>query len=102
MMLERDPSTYSLLTYAWVFGISMWGGIASYVGKVRDGHTGRFSITELIGEVCTSAFSGVMTFYLCELAELDPLLTAAFVGIAGHMGSRAIFVIEKYLRDKWC
>lgn len=101
MMLERDPTTYSLLTYFWVLGISIWGGFVGYLRKVREGHTPRFSITELVGEVCTSAFSGVLTFYLCELAKFDPLLTAAFVGIAGHMGSRAIYIIEKFLRDKF-
>ncbi len=101
MMPERDPTTYSMLTYLWVFGISIWGGFVGYLRKVREGHTPSFSITELVGEICTSAFSGVITFYLCELAELDPLLTAAFVGVAGHMGSRAILMIEKYIRDKW-
>jgi hypothetical protein len=39
--------------------------------------------------------SGVLTFYLCTWAKFDPLLSAAFVGVSGHMGSRAIMQLEK-------
>jgi hypothetical protein len=43
----------------------------------------------------TSAFAGLITFWLCEWAVVHPLLTAALVGISGHMGSRAIFKLER-------
>ncbi len=82
------------LTYLWVVGIAAWGGIVSYIAKVRRGITRRFSFTELIGEIVTSAFAGVLAFWLCEAAGGQPLLTAALVGISGHMGARAIFVME--------
>jgi hypothetical protein len=43
----------------------------------------------------------VITFYLCESSQIDPLISAALVGISGHMGSRAIFTIEKFLQNKF-
>lgn len=69
--------------------------------KVKSGLTARFSITELIGELFISGFVGLITFYLCESAKIDQMISAALVGIAGHMGSRAIFLIEKYLQSKF-
>jgi len=72
-----------------------------YLKKVNLGLTQRFSFTELIGEIATSGFVGVLTFYLCEEAGFSQLVTAAFVGITGHMGSRAIFHIETYLKNKF-
>ena len=44
--------------------------------------------------------TGVVTFYLCESAQFPPVLTAALVGIAGHMGNRGLFLIEKFLSNK--
>lgn len=32
-----------------------------------------------------------------ELSKLDPMLTAAFIAISGHMGTRLIFLAEELL-----
>jgi len=93
-MPEKDPLSYTLLTYAWVFGLSVFGGVAAYIRKVRAGIVSRFSLIELIGEMVISAFVGVMTFYFCESGDISPVLSAALIGIASHMGSRAIFIFE--------
>lgn len=97
---RNDPTTYSLLTYAWVFGLSMFGGVANFLAKLKRGEVRAFNFVELLGELLISGFAGVMTFYLCEWATFDPLLTAALVGICGHMGSRAVMLGEKAL-ERW-
>lgn len=94
-MDEKDPTTFHAVTYAWVFGLASMGGISSYFRKLKEGHARAFSVCEFIGELVTSAFAGVITFFLCQSAHLDQVLSAAFVGIAGHMGSRAIMLLEK-------
>lgn len=94
IMLEKDPLSYTLITYGWVFGISFFGGLAGYLRKVKSGLINRFSLIELIGEMVISAFVGVMTFYLCEWADIPGPLAAALIGISAHMGSRAIFIFE--------
>lgn len=100
-MPEKDPATYTLLTYLWVFALAAWGGIVNYIKRVNEGLSQRFNFMELVGEIVTSAFAGVITFWLCEAAGISPLLTAALVGISGHMGSRAIYVMEAWARKKW-
>ena len=99
-MIEKDPLAYSILQYAWVFGLSSWGGLAHYIRKVKMGYSERFSIVELIGEITISAFAGIITFFLCEAAEAPKLITAAMIGVSGHMGSRTIFAIERLLQKK--
>jgi hypothetical protein len=99
-MNEKDPAAYDLLTYAWVFVLSLMGGVVAFLQKLREGHTRAFNLIEFIGELCTSAFTGVVTFYLCESAQFPPVLTAALVGMSGHMGSRGLFLIEKFLSNK--
>ncbi|WP_236640481.1 phage holin family protein, partial [Tepidimonas charontis] len=59
------------------------------------------NLFELIGELATSAFAGLITFWLCEAAQFKPLITAALVGISGHMGSRAIFQLERWAQARF-
>ena len=96
MTPDKDPSTYGLITYLWVTGLAAWGGLINFYRKVKSGETRAFNVVELIGEIATSAFAGLITFWLCEAAQLDPLVTAALVGISGHMGSRALYQFERW------
>lgn len=100
-MPEKSPENFGLITYAWVIGLSAMGGAVAFARKIRLGHARAFNIAEFVGEVATSAFAGVMTFYLCEASNFSPLITAALVGVAGHMGSRAIFQLENFFSTKF-
>jgi hypothetical protein len=100
-MPEKDPSTYGLLTWAWVIMLSGWGGLVSFLRKRRLGQARPFNIMELLGEIFTSAFVGVVTFLICEAGGISPMVTAALVAICGHMGSRAIFHLEKWAEGRF-
>ena len=100
-MIEKDPTSYSLITYSWVFGLAILGGVVNFMRKIKQGSARAFNVVELIGEIVTSAFAGVLTFWLCENASISPLITAALVGISGHMGSRALFLFEDFLKSKF-
>ena len=99
--MGKDPTNYGLITYAWVFALSITGGIVNFSRKLKDGNVRIFNLVEFIGELFTSAFAGVITFWLCEAAEINPLISAALVGISGHAGSRAIFALEKWLEYRF-
>jgi hypothetical protein len=90
------PFGYELATYLWVIGLSALGGIVSWIRKVREGNARVFNIAELVGEIFTAGFAGLITFWLCEAADMNELVQAALIGIAGHMGSRAVFLFEKW------
>ena len=85
----KDPTTYAWLTYLWVFGLSSWGGFVSFMRKRRQGQARPFNVAEFVGEIATSAFAGVVTFYL------------AMVAISGHMGGRAVFLMETWMERKF-
>ena len=97
----KNPATYTALTYLWVIALAAWGGAVNYIKRVREGSTQRFNFMELVGEIMTAAFAGIITFWLCEASGIEPLVTAALVGVSGHMGSRAIYMIEAWARKKW-
>ena len=98
---EKTITGYALLTYAWVLALSTWGGMVNYLSKIRMGHIARFNITELIGDMFISGFTGVLTFWMCEAAGFNELTTAVFVGISGHMGARMIGKFEKLMSRKF-
>lgn len=97
----RDPLSYSLRQYALMLGIALLGGIVSWYAKVRRGEVRAWSILQLVGELATSAFAGLMAFWICEQLASPPLLTASLVGIAGHMGTRAIAALETFAQRRW-
>ena len=100
VMPDKDPTNLGWVTYLWVVLLSSLGGFVAFWQKLKDGSVRVFNVVEFIGELCTSAFTGILTYYLCEAAHFSAFLTAALVGISGHMGNRALFLIEKFLSDK--
>lgn len=95
-MLEKEP----MFTYLWMVGISALGGVAGYLRKIRQGLTKRFSITEMTCEVVISIFAGSVTLLLCDSQRFDKSITGALVGLAGHLGSRAIYILEIFVSKK--
>ena len=82
------------VAYVWFLFLAAWGGAVSYISRVKKGKTA-FSIIEMVGECAISGFSGVMTAYICASANINFFLTAFLVGVAGHMGGRAIAMMEQ-------
>lgn len=97
--IPKTPTDYSFITYAWVLVLSMWGGSVSYYRKLRSNQDDRIRLMELIGELFTSGFVGIITFWLCEQSGIPQLYSAALVGITSHMGSRAIYIAEQFVTD---
>lgn len=91
----KSPVSYSVLTYCWVLALSAWGGAVRFIRKVKAGDMSfKQAALTLTGEIITSAFAGVVTFYACEAYDVNQLMTAVLVSIAGHMGGRAIEPLE--------
>mgnify|MGYP000069429623 FL=1 len=97
----KDPLNYPLRQYALVLAVAILGGVASWIAKVRSGRVHAWHLMSLIGELCTSALAGLLCFWLCEWQGFSPLLTASLVGIAGHMGTRALTLAEKVAERRW-
>lgn len=86
----RSPLNISLREYGFMLAVALLGGLANWWGKVRRGELIIWNISALVGELCISAFAGLMAFYGCEYFGFSPWLTAAIVGMAGHAGARGI------------
>jgi uncharacterized membrane protein (DUF4010 family) len=76
------------------------GGAVSFYQKVKAGKVRAFNVTEFIGEIFTSAFVGLVTFWICKYYGVGEYMTAAAVAITGHMGARAIFLAEQFIERR--
>lgn len=90
----------SVWGYLWFVLLAVWGGTANYISRAKreNGHV--FSAAELMGEWTISGFSGLLTAYLCAEAGFSYYITAVACAIAGHMGGRAICIIEDLFKSR--
>lgn len=98
--VARGPLDYPLKQYGLMLGIAILGGIVSWYGKVRSGVIQAVSVMQFVGEISTSAFAGLLAFWVAEWAGTPPMLQAALVGIAGHMGTKAISALEEFAQRR--
>ena len=83
-----------IIPFCFAIALSCFGGVVSYLHRVdKNGLT--FSFFRLALEVFTSGFVGIVSFMLCDSAGLSWPTTAAIVAISGHMGTRALFIVER-------
>lgn len=97
----KDPMAYPAIVYLWVLVWSGIGGVVSFVAKMKRGDARPFNIIEFIGEIGASAFIGLLSFWLCEYYDVPKLIEAVIISISGHMGTRGIFMLEKYLAKRF-
>lgn len=99
--MVKDPTTYSMITYVWVSLLSAWGGVIRYLNSIKGQD---ISLRTIIFDLClscsTSIFAGIITFYLCEASNFEPLWTAVCVAVAGHMGGESLTFFRAVARRR--
>lgn len=99
-MPEKDPTTWGLATWLLALGMSAAGGVLNWYAKVKAGRTRAFNIIELVGEVFTSAFVGLGAFMALDGIGQPMSVCAAAAGVAGHMATRLLFLIEQQIEER--
>jgi hypothetical protein len=90
----------ALIPTFYIIGISAVSGALSFHQKVKAGRAKWANITEFVGEIFTSMFVGLGTFWICKGFEVNEWLSAAAVAVTAHMGARAIFLAEQWIERK--
>ena len=85
--------------YFWLICVAGIGGLANYITKLRQNKQKTFSIVELAGELLVSGFVGLITALVCIDRGFSLELTYAAAGIAGHLGTRGLYLLEQRALD---
>ena len=85
--------------YAWIFVLAMSGGITSFTNQVWIQRTRNFTVGAFMAEMITASFAGIIAYFLCQAANVSPMMQSAFIGISGHMGTRFLYAIHGVICD---
>lgn len=91
-MPEKDPTTWSLATWALIIGMSAIGGLSRFLGVIRDRGVHSVSIFSFIADLFASGLVGVAAFMTLISFDYPVALCAAGSGMAGHMATRILFI----------
>jgi hypothetical protein len=93
-MDSREPFLNSgLVTWGWVVGVSVWGGLVSYFEKKE-----KFSFVSFVGHLTSASFAGLMTYLLCQYGGVPGPLTGVCCGVAAYMGTPALVALAMKLK----
>ena len=97
---EKDPTNWTLATWALAFLMASAGGVVNWYSKVRSGHTKAHDLFALIFEIITSGFVGMIVFMAMDAMSHPIGLCAAAAGVGGHMATRLLFALERLIDSR--
>lgn len=101
--MSNDPLDYPISRYLLFALIGLFGGLVARLQYWAGGempHCWRCALFRLTADLLTSGFCGVLTLWLAAAFNLSGVITAFLAGIAGHMGSRALFLTERIIQRR--
>ncbi len=94
MMNNIPPTEIPIITYVWIYLISMLSAVATYLNRLCLGEKIKHPIITFFKDLTYCLMGGIVTFYLCNATNIGEMQTAAFVSIGSHMGARLVFALE--------
>ena len=94
MFRSANEIALPVLTFAWVMGLSLLSGLATYFNRICHGEKMLSPYVTFFLDLIYCQMAGMITYFLAISAGTDGLLTAALVSAGSHMGARLIFAVE--------
>lgn len=71
---------------------AMWGGIVNYLGRIQKGE--KPTVIGALIHLSMSGFAGLLCWLLCAQFGVAGFMTAICTGLAGHLGSEFVKLLE--------
>ena len=93
--LSENPTEWGYKIWFLIVGLASLGGVSNWVKKRNSGQ--KISIMELIGEVTTSASTGIGVFMLMLSLDYPIYACAGACGVSGHFATRILFALQNII-----
>lgn len=99
-VIEHAANGFTVVEIATCLFMSTWGCIVSFLYRWKRG-LAKFNWIEFAIEWLISMFAGVIVFILAVgLFGIQPIVAAAFSGLAGHNGARTVVLILRVVNKR--
>lgn len=93
--MDNDPFGYPPKQYLWVILIACVGGLVKHMNSTKH-----FNWVRLVVDITTAGFTGVISFWACEAANIHGPMSAILIAVGGSMGNRAWSEFEALWKAK--
>lgn len=97
MPWDPDPQNMPFREVAWVMGLALLGGLASFANRVRNGTLEHSWFTEIIADSLYSLAAGFSIYFLSASWGLSAYDAAAMAILAGHFATRWLQLTQRAL-----
>lgn len=93
--LSENPVDWGYKIWFLIVGLASLGGVSNWIKKRKTG--AKISIMELIGEVATSASTGIGVFMLMLSFDYPIYACAGGCAVSGHFATRILFALQNII-----
>lgn len=97
---DKDPTTWSSDIWVLAIVMSLLGGAVSLIQRLPCPRARPFGVKEATAEMATSGFVGLLAFMALEALDTPVGVCAALSGVAGHMATRLLFLVENMIEQR--
>ena len=99
----HGPPVYDvpIITWIWVVGLSFLSGIASYLQRYQRNVIVRRPIITFLYDIVYCQLAGLLTFFLCTLANIEGFQQAIAISLGSHMGVRLIRSLQILVKKQF-
>lgn len=97
MPWDPNPENMPFREVAWVMGLALLGGLASFANRVRNNTLEHHWFTEVIADSLYSLAAGFSVYFLSASWGLSAYDAAAMSILAGHFATRWLQLTQRAL-----
>ena len=101
--MSHEPAEYTGSILAFYATLGALAGLINKLQRWTGGdppHCWKCAVARLIVELITSGFIGLLTLFVCDELNFSRNWTAVNVAAMGHMGCRAMFILERMVMQR--
>lgn len=99
MDLSTPPHELPTRLLAFILTLSMLGGLANYITRLRTGPLRTHWLLELVADLVYSLSAGLVVWYVATASQMCDYYAAALAIVAGHLGAKLFVQVQGLFHD---